>query len=206
MNHFLDDTLLLIYNVIFHVMDGINSIFFPDGWVKFISIPLVVLSLTYYFISSFKLDDEKSYLEQLFQIFIMVFIVYFAIAGWSFWIKVLALGAFDRKEIFLQLEDPLIKKEIIINGKKLENNSLKLINSFTKIRDNTKQGSTHWGDKINIEIKLAKKVLKFQLEEDSKIPNDYWVFFFKEKNKYYYIGHIKTALLKNYNQKIPNEK
>jgi len=207
MNSFIDDVLLLIYSVIYHIMNGVNSIFFPDGWIKYITIPLVILSLTYYFITSFELDEENSYIEQLFQTFIMVFFVYFAIGGFSLSIKGIMNETIDRKEIALQLEDPLIKKEIIINGKKLEDNSFKFINSFTQIRDNTKQGSYAFGERINIKIKLAKKVLKFQLEEDSKIPNDYWVFFFKEeKNKYYYIGHIKTALLKNYHQKITNEK
>lgn len=193
MNSFVDNALLSIYNIMFYIMDGINSVFFPDGWIKFITIPLVILLPTYYIITSFELDKEKSYITQLFQTFMMVFTVYIGILIWSFWMKELALGAFDRKEIALQLENPLIKKEIIINGKKLENNSLKLIYSLTRIRDNSKQGSRPLGEIINIEIKSNKKILKLQVITDNKILNDYWVFFFREEeNKYSYIGHIKT--------------
>ena len=193
MNSFVDNALLSIYNIMFYIMDGINSLFFPDGWIKFITIPLVILLPTYYIITSFELDKEKSYITQLFQTFMMVFTVYIGILIWSFWMKELALGAFDRKEIALQLENPLIKKEIIINGKKIEDNSLKLIDSLTRIRDNSKQGSRPLGERINIEIKSNKKILKFQVITDNKILNDYWVFFFrKEENKYSYIGHIKT--------------
>ena len=193
MNSFLDNALLLIYNVIFYIMDGINSIFFPDGWMKFITIPLVILALTYYIIRSFELNKEKSYITQLFQTFMMVFTVYFAIAGWSLWMKKLALGAFDRKKIAIQLENPLIKKEVIIDGKRLKNNTIKIINCFTKIRDTSNQGSYPLGKRINVEIKLNKKILKFQIITDNKLLNNYWVFFFKERaNKYNYIGHIKT--------------
>lgn len=191
MNSFLDNALLLIYNVIFYIMDGINSVFFPDGWIKFITIPLVVLPLTYYIIRSFELDKEKSYITQLFQTFMMVFTVYFAIILSSFWIKTLISMAIDRKEVTLQLKNPLIEKNIIVNGE-LQKNPNKLIHSFMNIKDISRQGSYHWGEKINIKIVLNKKILKFQLKEDNKVQNDYWVFLFKEENKYNYIGHIKT--------------
>ena len=46
MNTFLEDVLLLIYNVIFYIMDGINSIFFPDGWIKFITIPFLITGVS----------------------------------------------------------------------------------------------------------------------------------------------------------------
>ena len=174
-------------------MDVINSIFFPDGWIKFITIPLVILALTYYIITSFQLDKEKSYLTQLFQTFMMVFTVFFAIAGWSLWMKALALGAFDRKKIAIELENPLIKKEIIINGKRLESTASTLLDCFTKIRDTSHQGSYYWGEEVNITIVSNKKILKFQLQEDNKLLNNYWVFFLREpSNKYKYIGHIKT--------------
>jgi len=189
MSSFLDDGLLSIYNLVYDTMYLINNLFFPDRWIKFIIIFSSILSLTYYFIKSYKLEMRKSYITKLFQTFMMVFTVYFAITLSSFWIKTLISRVIDRKEIALQLNNPLIKKEIIVNGK-LENNSHKLIYSFMNIRDISRR-SYHWGEKINIEILLGEKKLKFQLEEDNKVLNDYWVFFFKE-NKYNYIGHIKT--------------
>ena len=127
MTDFFNDVLLFTYSTLYHILDGINSLFFPDGWIKFITIPLVILSLSYYFITSYELDKEESYVTQLLQVFIVVFALYFGIAGWSHWMKKLALGAYDRKKIAVELENPLTKKAITINGA-LQNNAVKLIN------------------------------------------------------------------------------
>lgn len=190
LNNFLDDVLLFIYDVIYDTMYLINNLFFPDGWIKFITIPLVILSLTYYIITSYELKKNKSYITQLFQRFMMVLTVYVHITIGSLIMGKIVSEAIDRKEIALQLENPLIKKEIIVNGE-LEKNPNKLIHSFINIKNKSKKGS--YQEKLNIEIVLNKKTLKFQLQENENIQNDYWVFFFKENsNKYKYIGHIKT--------------
>lgn len=188
-------------NIVYEIIVLLNSILFPNSWIKFFTIPLIIILISF-FVFRFMENKENKYgtvghIGNILQVSLLSVYIYGMFSITTQVAKDYLKESIDRGQVIEYLQHLSKDSKIYINNK-LQNESVKIINNIIEIKHVSAHHSRKKNEFIQININSSKEVLEFKLYQDTKIIEEYWVYFFDRKVKeYIYVGRIHTDIFMN---------